>query len=375
MLNPIAKIHLGNISHNLQQIKLRVPNAKIMAVVKADAYGHGAVRVAQYLDTDKNVDAYAVSRFPEAMELHSGNIKKPILLLEGIIDQEQLKETAKLGFWCVVQDQFQLDLISNTSITQPLNIWLKFDTGMHRLGFDVDDLDNILNNIHKLIKYKKIQPNCTVLSHFACADDLNNNFSIQQLEKFSCITNKINSRFQAGRVEYSLANSAGIFGWPDSHYDWVRPGISLYGSSPLLGKSTAELNLKPTMELISKIISLKILKTGEYVGYGASWQAKKESLIAIISCGYADCYPRVLGTPVFAWINNKKCDIIGRISMDMIAVDCSIFHNSKLELNIGDSVELWGPNILVDKLADSVGTIANELYCRVTSRVIREYEV
>jgi alanine racemase len=373
MDNPKAVINLNNIKHNIQQIKLAAPNAKILALIKADGYGHGAIKIAQCLDSDNNISAYGVSRYSEALALHQAGIAKPILLMEGVIDQDQLSKAIDLGFWLVVQNFYQLNLIAE--INKSCTIWLKFDTGMHRLGFLISEVDEVINFLEN---NNKINKNLVVISHLACADE-NNNLNNIQLENFDCLIKKFktfnlktNNKLD---LQFSLANSAaifnGLFRQKDYYFDWVRPGISLYGSSPLLNKTSADLKLKPSMTMLSKVITVKNIDAGDTVGYGAAWQAKQKTLIAIVAVGYADFYPRIVQNTAVVWIKNKKCPIIGRVSMDMLAIDCSTFNIN--EITIGEQVELWGGNITIDEVAKSCNTISYELYTRITSRVEKVY--
>jgi alanine racemase len=229
---------------------------------------------------------------------------------------------------------------------------------------ELDTSKEILKSINDLVELGKIKSSYVIMSHLACADDSQNDATILQVAKFHDLVE--------AQTKYSLANSAGIFGWPATHYDWVRPGISMYGSSPLLHQDRDSLNLKPSMELVTEIISLRTVKQGETIGYGGTWRAPKDTTVAIIGCGYADCYPRVLYNNCYVWLNNKLCQIVGRVSMDTMAIDCSSFVKPD-SIKIGDKVELWGANISIDQVARDCGTISNELYCRVTSRVEKLY--
>lgn len=376
MENPRATIYLDQINHNIASIQKQAVNSKILAVLKADAYGHGAVQVSKHLENNHNVLAFGVSRYPEAIELFEHGISKPILLMEGLNDNTQLEKSAQQGFWLVIESFAQLELIKNIDLDKPIKAWIKFDTGMGRLGFSYDKTKEVLSEVNQLVLDKKLQSSYVIMSHLACADDIindNNQMQINNFKKIVNIAEELNVPHKFN-IEYSLANSAGIFGHPDSHYDWVRPGISLYGSSPLVNVSREELNLKASMVLSTKIISIKHIKQGQTVGYGSTWQAPNDTLVAVLACGYADCYPRISGESSYVYINKKlpHCKIIGRISMDMMTIDCGAFSNSH-NLEIGQVVELWGEYISIDAVAQSCNTISNELYCRITKRVEKIY--
>lgn len=372
MNNPTARINIGNIYHNISEIKNKVGHSKIMAVIKANAYGHGSIKLAQMMDTNDNVDAFAVARFHEALELHHNNIKKPILLLAGVLSKEQLELCAEYGIWIAIFDETQLKLISATPLSKPLAIWLKFNTGMNRLGFNQSEIPTILEYLKQFIISQKIQINCVIMSHLSCSDDLHNQFTQVQINNFQEIVKQITSSNINLNFMTSLASSAGIFGWPDSYGDWVRPGLSLYGASAMLEKTRSQLNLRPSMTLMAKIISVKSIRKGETVGYGATWQASTDTHIATIACGYGDGYPRQVKN-AYVSVNNTLCSIIGRISMDTIVIDCHDLIQNGHDIKIGDEVELWGEHINIDDLAAKCNTISYELFTRIGSRVEKYY--
>lgn len=370
MENPSATITIDNIRHNIKIIKAKVKQAKILAVIKANAYGHGALRIAKELEKDSNITAFAVSRFPEADALNKAGINKQIILLEGVLDREQLQNCATNKNIITIESLEGLELLKQTPLDDKISIWLKFNTGMNRLGFNYQDSQFVIKEIDNLIKANKVNTNYVVMTHFADADNTKSNFTDQQLKVFNEIIG-INNLRNKINVELSAANSAGIFAWPDSHFDWVRPGISLYGSSPIGGISREELGLKPALVFTTKIISLKTIKKGEFVGYNCCWQAPRDTLIGIIACGYGDGYPRLYNNNSFVWINNKRCKIIGNISMDMMAIDCSSFDSS--DIHVCNIVELWGNNINIDEVAKNHQTISYDLLCKITARVERVY--
>lgn len=370
MDNPIAKINLNNIKHNIVQIKKTAKNSNIVAVIKANAYGHGAFEVARFLDNDDNVNAFGISRFSEAQELYNKGITKPLLLMEGVRNKQQLIEASKHDCWFVVHSDYQIDLIKSVDYKKPINIWIKFNTGMNRLGFNTNVADDVLMEISKLIGIGKVSSELTIMTHFSCADDSNNFETNNQITKLNNIISDIRLNNNNFNLKISAANSAGVFAWTDSHYDWVRPGISMYGSSPLLDKSYHDLNLKPAVEVSASVIALNKLEAGDKIGYGHAWQAVKETFVAIITCGYADCYPWRQSYTSQVYVHNTRCNILGRISMDMLAIDVTAIVD---QLQIGDKVELWGENIHVDEVAKACNTISYTLMTRISKRVEKVY--
>ncbi len=370
MENPRAAVFLDNIKHNIKIIKAKAGNAKILAVIKANAYGHGALKIAKELDQDPNIAAFAVSRFPEAQALNKAGVNKQVILLEGVLDKEQLQNCSCSNNIITIESYEGLELLKQVSLDSKINIWLKFNTGMNRLGFNYQDSKSVFNEVENLIRVNKIYNNYVVMTHFADADNSKSDFTNKQLKIFNEIieTNELRNK---SHVQLSAANSAGIFAWPDSHFDWVRPGISLYGASPVSSLSAQDLGLKPALQFTSKVIRLRTVKKGEFVGYNCSWQAPRDSLIAIVACGYGDGYPRVYHNDRFVWINDKRCHIIGNISMDMMAVDCSSFDRENI--SVGDIVELWGNKISIDEVAKTHHTISYDLSCKITERVERVY--
>lgn len=347
-----AVINLTACRHNLSIAKQAAPESKCIAIIKANAYGHGMVEIARALD---DADAFGIARIDEAVVLREAGISKPILLLEGFSTTEELELIRQHNIDCVLHNKNQVDLLEN-SAGDAINVFVKIDTGMHRLGFDVDDVSEVakrletLDDINKPIRY---------MTHFANADDKHDDKTQQQLELFYKTITDTDSD------ENSLANSAAILGWPQSHNAWNRPGIMLYGASPFINSAAKDHNLKPVMTLSSYLIDVKQVKKGEAIGYGGSYVCDKDKTVGVVAIGYGDGYPRhaKTGTPVL--INGKRCDLLGRVSMDMICVDLDNQANAK----VGDPVVLWGEGLPVEEIAESAGTISYELFCGVTSRV------
>lgn len=350
-----AVIHTQSLQHNLERVREFATTSKLMAVIKADGYGHGIATVAGAL---KNADALAVASIDEALQIKE-NVpdSPPICLLEGIFRVDELNEAFASGFTLVLHNEEQVRYLESSRTDKPVYVWLKIDTGMNRLGVDPGSFDNLYQRLQSCSAVSSVG----LMTHFACADDAQNAMTHTQLEKF-------NQAIAGITAERSAANSAGIVQWPGGHFEWVRPGIMLYGSSPVLGKSASDLDLKPVMSLESELVALHSVKRGDSVGYGATWIADRDTTIGVVACGYGDGYPRHArtGTPVL--VNNQRQPLVGRVSMDMITVDLGDQPRAK----IGDPVVLWGKDLSVDEIAESAETISYELLCQVTRRVVRE---
>ncbi|NVK88518.1 MAG: alanine racemase [Gammaproteobacteria bacterium] len=346
-----AVIHLSAIAQNLSLIRQMAPSSKVMAVVKADAYGHGIVRVAECLG---DADALAVACIEEAIELRNGGVTTPIILLEGIFEAEELALVSDMGLQMVVHNQHQVDMLLANPPKLPVTVWLKFDSNMNRLGFDRAQFQQVYQALSHCSWVESVK----LMTHFACADDIHNPMTREQLGAFQRLTGGL-------AEEKTAANSAAVLAWPETHFDWVRPGLMMYGCSPLLNATGAQHQLQPAMTLESRVIAIKQVQQGESVGYGAHWRAAEDTQIAIVAIGYGDGYPRHArnGTPV--WLNGRTVPIAGRVSMDMIAVDLG----ARSDDQIGDRVVLWGPELPVERVAEYADTIPYTLLCGVTSRV------
>ncbi|MCI2283160.1 alanine racemase [Colwellia sp. MSW7] len=351
-----AIITLNAIKQNYLYAKSLSKPAKAIAIIKANAYGHGAIEVAKALADV--ADAFGVACLEEAKELRDIGIKQPILLLEGFFSTDELEYINENNLWCVIHSQFQLEALQRTKLTKPITAWLKMDTGMHRLGFLPE---KYLDAWQQLSKMSQVE-NIVHMSHFSSADELNSPTTKQQqalfLEAISGLPGDI-----------SLANSSAILTKAVARQQWTRPGIMLYGASPIDNETFTQ-TLIPAMTFITKVISQRTITEGESVGYNALWKAKKTTQVGTVSIGYADGYPRhaANGTPVY--INGKKSQILGRVSMDMMMVDLSMFDKQNC---IGFDVELWGDNILANNVAKCSETIAYALFCGLTRRVNKRY--
>lgn len=352
-----ATIHLDAIIKNYQLANAWAPNSRNIAVIKADAYGHGSVQVARALAPF--APAFAVAIFEEAVILKDAGIQNPILVLQGINESSELEYAVKHDIWPMLENDLQVRLITDTPLTCPITVWLKIDSGMHRLGLNKDELTKLMK---RLKACPWINPDIVLSSHLACASNPEDEMSMQQLKHFSQLTDKLN-------LSTSLANSAALLGFEQTHMDWNRPGIMLYGLSPFEDINSHQQILKPAMSFTSSVLSIRQVKKGEYVGYSKHWRADKPTTIATIAVGYADGYPRHAknGTPLL--IAGQRASLVGRVSMDMITADISLCSHIK----IGDSVELWGNNINANEVAQHAQTIGYQLLTGVSQRVKRCY--
>ena len=350
-----ARLDLGALRHNVALARELAPRARLMAVVKANAYGHGAVTMARELEP--RVDALAVACTEEAMELREAGIRCPILLLEGVFEASELLLAAEFGFWITVDNDQQLQWLEATALPQPVGCWLKIDTGMHRLGALPAQVASFYQ---RLLACGKVAGLPVLSTHFASADELHNPQTWQQIELFEAATTGLEGL-------RSAANSPATLAWPRAHYDWIRPGFMLWGNSPFAEPQPQAEQLRPVMTLTSAVISVREIAAGECVGYGASWQAQRPSQIATVTIGYGDGYPRTAtsGTPVL--VNGRRATLAGRVSMDMITVDVTDLP----PVAIGDPVVLWGEGLPVGDVARHAGTIGYELLTRMPMRTPR----
>ena len=351
-----AIINLNAIKKNYLYAKSLSPQSKAIAVVKANAYGHGAIAVAKYLKD--YADLYGVACTEEAIDLRESGIDKtPILLMEGIFEESELKLIEEYNLIITVCSQQQLDWLLSYDFSLLVDIFVKYDSGMGRLGFQDEEF---ISAVNLLEKSKKIN-NLTMMTHFSKADNLQSSSTSKQIKKFENIVN-------TKTYPSSLANSAATMKWGQSHMDYIRPGIMLYGSSPFPDKSNLD-KLTPAMSLSSSLISIKSFKAGHSIGYGDRYVCEQDMDIGVVAIGYGDGYPRSAGdgTPVF--INGVKTSIAGKVSMDMITIDLTNVPEPK----IGDRVELFGDNISVDEVAEHCKTISYEIFTQITQRVYKTY--
>lgn len=347
-----ALISPAALRHNLRRVRALAPRARIMAMVKANAYGHGLAVVARALS---ETDAFGVASLEEALIIRHAGLAHPIVLLEGVFSAAELEEVARHGCELVVHDPGQLALLEASRLDKAVGVWLKLDTGMHRLGFAPGAARAAWERLHAAAA---VRGPVRLMTHLARADEPGNAHTRAQLETFASSTAGL-------RAERSIANSAALLAWPASHADWVRPGILLYGVAPFAGHCGRDHDLRPVMTLRTELIAVKAVARGDTVGYGGNWRAEQDTRIGIAAIGYGDGYPRHApnGTPVL--VNGVRVPLIGRVSMDMIAVDL----HTQPQARVGDGVVLWGAELPVEEIARAAGTIPYELLCGITQRV------
>jgi alanine racemase len=346
-----ARIDLQALQHNFERVRQCAPHSRIMAVLKSHAYGHGLINAARALP---GADAFGIVTLDEAIALREAGFDRRIVMLEGLYGADESGLAVGYRIDVVVHSIEQLGFIEAAPAGCPLDVWLKIDTGMHRLGFDPAGVPAITERLRRSGRVREIR----YLSHLCCADDMS-------ADQTPCQQRVFLEALRGLQGERSLANSAAVLGWPDTHLDWVRPGVMLYGSSPLLNVSAEELDLRPVMTLGTRLIAVAHRGKGDAVGYGAAWRCPEPMTVGVAAIGYGDGYPRHApsGTPVL--VNGRRAALAGRVSMDMIGIDL----RGHPEARIGDPVILWGEGLPVDEVAAAAGTISYELFCSVTSRV------
>lgn len=360
-VSALAQINLANLNHNLALIRQIAPNTAVMAMLKANAYGHGQEHIALHLDKT-DIDAIAVARQWEAESLLEQKVSTPIVILSELITPDFLSFCSSKQLQPVVHDKHGLESVEhaiNKGKPLPEYLWLKLNTGMNRLGLNEIDYKAAIN----LITEKSPNTKIRVLTHFSSADECDKTPTEQQIKCFNQATN-------TDAIEKSLANSAGILSMPQAHADWVRPGIMLYGVNPLNVETNITAQLKPVMELTSRVIAIHTLKDGDQVGYNRTWTSSGNRTIATVSIGYGDGYPRHAknGTPVL--IHGERAPLVGRVSMDMITIDIT---DVKSDVNRGDTVTLWGEELSVNEVAKHCDTIGYELLTGISRRVKYHY--
>ncbi len=370
-----ATVDTGALQHNLQAVRQWAPHSRIMAVIKANAYGHGLVAAARALES---ADSFAVARVDEALTLRAAGIDKSTVLLEGVFDREQLDAAAAAGLELVVHTAEQIELLravghagagagagpagaGASGAAGGFKVWLKLDSGMNRLGFKAAAFGAALNTLSALPG--GVQTPVNLFTHLASADSPELTATTEQLARFEQATASLPG-------ERSIANSAGMLSFPESQADWVRPGLLLYGVSPFSGTIGADYGLKAAMTLHSHVIAVKDLALGEHVGYGGDWTARRPTRLAVAAVGYGDGYPRNLasGSPVL--VNGHRAPLAGRVSMDMIGIDVTDLPRPP---RLGDPVVLWGAGLPVEEIAVWANTIPYELLCGISQRVAVTY--
>lgn len=351
-----ATMNLDAFRNNYRLAKSLAPRQQAVAIIKADAYGHGAIQLASALDNE--ADAFGVACIEEALELRQAGIKTPILLLEGFFSADEIPIISENNFWCAVHSLDQIKALAQTTLFKPINVWLKMDSGMHRLGIMPEDYANAFNALSKLEQVADI----VLMSHFASADDLTNPTTAKQIQCFDNICTELNA-------PVSIANSAATLGHDEARRDFQRPGIMLYGATPFSQPHPVANKLSAVMTLTSEIIAIRDLNPGDGVGYSHRHICQQATKVGTVAMGYADGYPRHAkeGTPVM--VNGQRTHIIGRVSMDMLTVDLTHIK----DVNVGSSVELWGDNLPAAEIAPFADTIPYTLFTGITRRVHKRY--
>ena len=351
MTRPIlATIHTDALRHNLAVARRHAPQSKMMAVIKAHGYGHGLLRVASAL---QDADGFSVLNISEGIALREAGFGQAILLLEGLFDADELAIAAEHRLAAVVHSEHQLLMLEAAQGIPAIDIFLKVNTGMNRLGVPIGRFWSFYDRL----RVCKSVGQMTLMTHFATADEEEVGIA-GQFDLFDELTREIS-------LPRTMANSAAILRYPQTHTDWVRPGIMLYGATPFADQSAADIGLQPAMTLSSEIIAIQTLQPGDSVGYGRRFIAERQTRIGVVACGYADGYPRHApnGTPIA--IAGKRTRTVGRVSMDMLYADLTDIP----EADIGSPVELWGTQVPVDAVAEASGTVGYELLCALAPRV------
>jgi len=357
---PRASIRLDALAHNFERLRNASPGSRVLAAVKANAYGHGLIGISRALTA---ADALAVARLCEADQLREAGIDTDIVVMGGVITAAEQQRAEHLGCDLVVHSEYQVELLERGSQSFA-RVWLKIDTGMRRLGVRPADSPDLLARLRRVLPESCLG----VMTHLANADALRDpDMTRRQFEAFAAVASNAD-------VDISIANSAALLGWRDRLADaaapacgseaWIRPGISLFGISPLAGVSARDLGLLPVMNFDTTLIAVKPLAAGEPVGYGGTWRSGRDTMLGIAAAGYGDGYSRIVpsGTPVL--VNGRRVGLAGVVSMDLLAVDLGPGATDR----IGDPVRLWGEGLPVEEIAGHAGTTAYALVTGVRDR-------
>lgn len=357
----VAILSTDNLVHNLTVLRDKVRPAKLIAMVKANAYGHGIRSVSSRIE--KHADMLGVASIDEALALRKVGVNTTIMLAEGVFEASELLIASTEKFHVVFHNEAQVEWLAKSSLPLPLKSWIKVNTGMGRLGFSPEDAARHYVQLHN---NSQVEKPVRILSHFACADEQDHPLNAQQIQCFQELIKTTEQKTHPNiPAEYSLNNSAGIIHFPHCHYDYVRPGIALYGVSPIVGQTAESLGLKPVMTLQSSLISVQQVPKGASIGYGGRYCCPEDMLIGVVAFGYGDGYPITAqdGAPVL--INNVECPLVGRVSMDMMNVDLRKCPNAR----VGDPVILWGQGLPIEKVAEHTSNIPYDMLTGVQSRV------
>lgn len=352
----VAVLSTENLWHNVSVIRAQAPRSHIIAMVKANAYGHGIRSVASRLCG--HVDVLGVASIDEALALRQAGVKTPIMLAEGVFERQELIVASTEKFHVVFHCAEQVEWLSKSVCPLPLTVWVKVNTGMGRLGFTPEDALTAFERLGSLSQVKTVH----ILSHFACADTPHHPLNAHQIQQFDRLTQTAPVNTE---TKLSLCNSAAIFAFSDYHHDYVRPGLALYGVSPFADKTAADLGLKPVMTVQTSLISIQHYKKGQSIGYGARYTCPEDMPVGVIAFGYGDGYPITAqdGTPVL--VNGVKCPLVGRVSMDMMTVDLRPIPRA----HVGDTVVLWGESLPIEEVVAHTNNITWDLLTGVQNRV------
>lgn len=354
---PFATIDLTALQHNVQQIRRWAPHSRMMAMVKAQAYGHGLLPIAKALAPA--VECLGVARLEEAYQCRAAGITTPIAIFNSGSTAAEMAWIAEHHCELVLHSQEQLSALAGAKVTHPIRVWLKIDTGLHRLGITEQQAAFVYQ---KLLSCRQVQQPIGLLSHFSCADESASTRTQQQMARFDRLT-------QGWQGPHSLAASAAIVQWPQTHREWIRPGLILYGISPLPGVLAADLGLKPVMTLKSRLLAVREHLANAPVGYGAHWRSLRDTQLGVVALGYGDGYPRDAPSGTLLLVNGRLVPLVGRVSMDLLTVDLD---PTACEQS-GAEVIAWGPELPVETVAQSMGMSAYELVTRLPNRMIRHY--
>lgn len=355
----VIEVNRQAIVHNVEYIRKIAPNSQLVAIIKANAYSHGIIGVAELLQN--KVDSFGVSRICEAMLLRQKGINTPIICLEGFFPHDDIVDLVDFNIQSAVHSKWQIDALQSSSLENEITAWFKLDTGMHRLGFNLDEAKR---EFYRLASCSVVRKPINIISHFSSADELNSEQTLKQIALFDQFITSIENKSLIGKC--SIAASGGTLAWTQSQREIIRPGIALYGISPF-NESIGE--LKPAMTLKSELIAVRSHKKGESVGYGQIWCSEQDTKLGVVAMGYGDGYPRNIpeNTPVL--VNGRRVPIVGHVSMDMIVVDLGIDSQDKP----GDEVIFWGQMLPVEEIAKYTGISPYELITRLTARAKIHY--
>lgn len=349
----VATIDLGALRANLARVRALAAGAKVMAVVKADGYGHGLERVARAMSS---ADAFGVAAIADGQRLRAAGHGQRIVVLSGPDEAADLAELRRLKLDAVIHHEAQLAWLEKERDARPLRVWLKIDSGMHRLGFAPDQVRAVHARLRTI---PSVDPAIVLMTHFAASEDMEDPATGNQIACFDAAIGDLPG-------ERCLANSAGLIGWPAARGDWVRTGGILYGLSVAGGRSGSDFGFAPAMTLSTKLIAINQLRRGERIGYNGTWQCPDDMPVGVAAIGYGDGYPRsaVSGTPIL--VNGKRAAIVGRVSMDLVTIDLRNVPDAR----VGDHIMLWGAALPVEEIAAHAGTISYDLTCGMTKRVL-----